>query len=83
MREGSARKVLSGWSAFRLGMKRPELTVLSVGEFDLVGNKSEWGIVIRDLRTGREHLIVDEREWERIKKNGLPPGRLAYRARSS
>jgi len=73
MKEGTARKVLSGWSAFRLGMTRPELTVLSVGEFDLVSGKSEWGIVIRDLRTGREHLIIDDREWERIKKTGLPP----------
>lgn len=63
---------MSGWSAFRLGMRRPELTVLSVGEF-LAAGKSEWGIVIRDLRTGREHLIIDEREWERIKKDGLPP----------
>lgn len=75
MRENTARKVLSGWSAFRLGLTRPELTVLSVGEFDLAGGQSEWGIVIQDLRTGHQHLIVDEREWERIKKQGLPsPG---------
>ena len=54
-------------------MTRPELTVLSVGEFDATGGPSQWGIVIRDLRTGEQHLIVDELEWERIKKQGLPP----------
>lgn len=63
---------MSGWSAFRLGMTRPELTVLGVGEFERPGG-DDWGILIRDLRTGEERVVFEEAEWERIKKKGLPP----------
>jgi hypothetical protein len=72
MRERSAKKVGSGWSAFRLGMTRPELSVLGVGEWDRPGG-DDWGVMIRDLRTGEERVVFDEAEWERIKKRGLPP----------
>ena len=63
---------MSGWSAFRLGMTRPELTVLGAGEWQRPGG-DDWGLMIRDLRTGIERAVFDEAEWERIKKHGLPP----------
>lgn len=72
MREKTARKIMSGWSAFRLGMTQPELTVLAVGEWDRPIGVSEWGVVIRDLRTGEQRLVFSEEEWERIKRQGLP-----------
>ena len=64
---------MSGWSAFTLGMKRPELTVLAIGEWDRPTGGTDWGVAIRDLRTGNERLVFNEQEWERIKRNGLPP----------
>jgi len=33
---------MSGWSAFRLGMKRRELTVLAVGEWDRPAGGADW-----------------------------------------
>lgn len=72
MREQTARKVTSAWSAFRLGMKRPELTLVAVGEWSYAG-RDEWGIVIRDLRTGEERIVFEEAEWKRIQNQGLPP----------
>jgi len=73
MHERTARKILSGWSAFRLGMTRPELTVLAVGEWDRPSGGSDWGVVIRDLRIGDQRIVFSEEEWERIKRQGLPP----------
>jgi hypothetical protein len=73
MRERMARKIMSGWSAFRLGMTRPELTVIGVGEWDRPTGKADWGVVIRDLRTGEGRLVLSEDEWEAIKRHGLPP----------
>jgi hypothetical protein len=73
MRERTARKIISGWSAFTFGMKRQELTVLVIGEWDRPSGKADWGVAIRDLRTGYERLVFDEQEWERIKSHGLPP----------
>jgi hypothetical protein len=63
---------MSGWSSFRLGMTRPELSVLGVGEWERPGG-DDWGVMIRDLRTGEERVVFDEAEWEHIKKRGLPP----------
>jgi hypothetical protein len=72
MREKAARKITSGWSAFRLGMTRPELTLLAIGEWDRPEAGSEWGVVVRDLRTGNERVVFNEDEWELIKRKGLP-----------
>jgi hypothetical protein len=68
---------MSGWSAFWLGARRPELTVLGVGEFERpIGD--DWGVMLRDLRTGLERIVFDEAEWRRIKKYGLPPVGVAF-----
>jgi hypothetical protein len=72
MRERAARKIMSDWSAFMLGMTRAELTVIGVGEWDRPTGKPDWGVLIRDLRTGEGRLVFSEEEWERIKRNGLP-----------
>jgi hypothetical protein len=78
MRERAARKIMSGWSAFRLGMTRPELTVIGVGEWDRPTGKADWGVVLRDLRTGEGRLVFSENEWESIKRHGLPPVGVAW-----
>lgn len=73
MRERAARKIMSGWSAFTLGMTRTELTIIGVGEWDRPTGKADWGVLIRDLRTGEGRLVFSEEEWGRIKREGLPP----------
>jgi hypothetical protein len=72
LREKAARKIMSGWSAFTLGMRRPELTAIGVGEWDRPTGPPEWGVIIRDLRNGDERVVFGEQEWERIKRQGLP-----------
>ncbi len=64
---------MSGWSAFRLGMTRPELTVIGVGEWDRPSGLPDWGVLVGDLRTGEGRLVFREDEWESIRHHGLPP----------
>jgi hypothetical protein len=73
MRENAARKIMSGWSALRLGMTRPELTVIGIGEWDRPTGNSDWGVIIRDLRTDEGRLVFSEDEWKTINRRGLPP----------
>lgn len=72
MREEVARRILSPTTAMALGLRAPNVTVIAVGEWSRPDGSDDWGVQIRDLRTGEERIVFDEKEWERISRDGLP-----------
>jgi hypothetical protein len=67
------KKIGGNWTAMRMGMKHPALNLTGLFPIrEQPGGRQDFGVLIEDQGASPSvmHLIWDEKEWERVKRDG-------------
>jgi hypothetical protein len=69
------RKKIGGqWTAMRMGMKHPAINLTGLFPINQLPNgRQDFGVLLEDQGVSPSvmHLIWDEQEWERVKREGV------------
>jgi hypothetical protein len=66
-------KIGGNWTAMRIGMKHPAINLTGLFPIHLLPDgRQDFGVLLEDQSVTRSvmHLIWDEKEWERVKRDG-------------